>query len=292
LIAGLGLIQNATAVVVGAMLVAPLMTPIIGAGLGLVQGNAQLIRNACKSIGMGFIVALSIGLLLGWSVPDTAMNNELYGRGNPNAIDLFIALFSGIAAAYAMSRPNLSAALPGVAIAAALVPPIATVGISLALGDISNAEGAVLLFGTNVVAIIIGAAGVLHVVGMRPANLGRSSRLWVQRVMLSLIVCIIIFAVPLSSIYLAKLGRSETRSIKQCIQMHFADLKDSRIHDIAANEDDNGEIIIRVQIFSATRINSESIQILQKNLHRQFHNNIALEVIRIPIEMIRANDSD
>ena len=111
-IAALGLIQNSTAVVVGAMLVAPLMTPIIGSGLGLVQGNAMLVRLSGKSICIGFVVAIFTGFLIGFCAPGVALTDELMGRGAPNALDLGIAFASGLAAAYALARPNLSAALP------------------------------------------------------------------------------------------------------------------------------------------------------------------------------------
>jgi len=166
-IAALGLAQNSTAVVIGAMLVAPLMLPILAAGLGLVQGNWPMMRSSMRSIGLGFVVSLAIGLLTGWVSGLERLNDELLGRGAPNMLDLGIALFSGIAAAFCLGRPNLSAALPGVAIAAALVPPIATAGISLALGYWSNAHGAALLFATNVVTIIVGAALVFFAVGVR-----------------------------------------------------------------------------------------------------------------------------
>ena len=133
-IAGLGLIQNSTAVVVGAMLVAPLMTPIVGVGLGLVQGNIVLVRYAAQSIAWGAGLALVVGLSLGLLLPLPELTTELAARGGPSLLDLGVAVLSGCAGAYAMSRPNLSAALPGVAIAAALVPPLASLGIVLANG--------------------------------------------------------------------------------------------------------------------------------------------------------------
>ena len=198
-IAGLGLIQDSTAVVVGAMLVAPLMTPIVGAGLALVQGNALLVRECARSITIGFCTALAVGLVLGLLTPISQLTSELSARGGPNILDLGVAFVSGIAGAYAMARPNLSAALPGVAIAAALVPPIATVGIAVAIGEVAIARGATLLFGTNVVAIILGAALALYAVGLRPAR-GRPWPLWGRRVVGGLLGTLAVLAVPLSMV--------------------------------------------------------------------------------------------
>jgi uncharacterized hydrophobic protein (TIGR00271 family) len=193
-IAALGLMQNSGAVVIGAMLVAPLMTPMIAAGLALVQGNTILVRDAFWTIGKGFVLALLIGVmcgLLGKSLglmPHNRLTPELIARGAPNALDLVVAFLSGLAAAYALARPNLSGALPGVAIAAALVPPIGTVGIALALGHTEIASGAALLFGTNLVAIVLGAAAVFRAIGVHGSNAKGSRSLWARRALVGLIV--------------------------------------------------------------------------------------------------------
>lgn len=200
-IAALGLLQNSGAIVIGAMLVAPLMMPMIGAGLALVQGNVVLVRDASRSIGIGFLTALVIGWVAGaafeFTLPGGRLTNELLARGGPNPLDLLVAFVSGVAAAYAVARPNLSGALPGVAIAAALVPPIATVGISWATGNYANGNGAALLFGTNLVAIVLGAATIFRLMGVHGAGGERSARLWVRRMILGLVLAMLCLAVPL-----------------------------------------------------------------------------------------------
>jgi uncharacterized hydrophobic protein (TIGR00271 family) len=196
-IASLGLCQNSAAVVIGAMLVAPLMTPMIGSGLALVQGNAVLLRSAASAIVAGFFIALAIGFTFGATLPVYALTPELLARGAPNLLDLLVAGFSGVAAAYATARPNLSGALPGVAIAAALVPPIATVGVSLALKEAANARGAALLFGTNLVAIVLGATLCLRVLGVMGP---KGPRLWRRRVMFGLASAAGLLILPLGSV--------------------------------------------------------------------------------------------
>ena len=184
LIAGLGLLQNSGAVVIGAMLVAPLMTPLVGTGFGLVQGNGRLVRDAMRSVILGFAIAYGLALATGILIPGISAEREMTSRGAPNLLDLVVALLSGVAAAYAQGRPNLISALPGVAIAAALVPPISTSGISLALWfrqlcgfqvsigpefagrPLDLAGGSLLLFATNIFAIILGTAIVFWAVGI------------------------------------------------------------------------------------------------------------------------------
>ncbi|MBP88708.1 MAG: TIGR00341 family protein [Planctomycetaceae bacterium] len=177
LIAGLGLIRNSASVVIGAMLVAPLMTPIVGAGLGLAHGNVRLIKSALQTVLRGFATAFVIGIVLGL-LTSPEMTSEIESRGAPTFLDLVVALVSGVAAAYALGRPNLLSALPGVAIAAALVPPLAASGIALSLGDWWHAKGALLLFLTNIVAIILGTTTTFWSVGIRPEKPDKPTVRW------------------------------------------------------------------------------------------------------------------
>ena len=212
LIACLGLAENSGAVIVGAMLVAPLMTPIAGVGLGVAHANSFLTRVALRTALRGFATAVAIGVLfglsvqffawLGWLSPlqtgaDLAFPSEMEGRMRPQFYDLLIALASGVAAAYAMGRPNLFSALPGVAIAAALVPPIATSGVAFSHGEFFKGGGAMLLFVTNMVTIILGTSLVFRAVGVRSQKEGPNVATWPRYallllVLLSVLVTIII----------------------------------------------------------------------------------------------------
>ena len=284
MIAALGLIQDSTAVVVGAMLVAPLMTPIVGAGLGLVQGNAMLVRLAGRSVVIGFIVAIITGFIIGMISPGVALNNELMGRGAPNALDLGIAFASGLAAAYALARPNLSAALPGVAIAAALVPPIATVGISLSIGAYSNARGAVLLFGTNVVAIIIGAAIVLHLVGIRSAGNG-AGKVWASRLVLSLLLIASLLAVPLSWVFVAQITAKEVHSVQQIVVKHLTPLEGA-IHQEPLISQGEDVLTIRVVVISAKPIAQGLKDAMEQEIEASIDQDVRLEILRVQAELI------
>ena len=240
-IAALGLLQNSGAVVIGAMLVAPLMTPILGAGLALVQGNALLLRNAARSIFLGYLMALLIGLVAGWSFPAPALTAELLARGGPTLLDLGVALLSGLAAAYCLGRPGLVAALPGVAIAAALVPPIATTGISLALGAHANAAGSALLFFTNVIAIILGAALALWGAGVRGAIASGGRKGWVRTAFLTLLLVATALAVQLASV--TTRGRPVTEDLRQRVAADLATETDAHLLSVREVVDDGHRII-------------------------------------------------
>lgn len=166
LIAAGGLILDSGPVVIGAMLVAPLMTPLLGTGLSITQGNRILFRGTLLTVMRGFLVAFVISFLIGKLAADD-VTSEMTRRGSPRVLDILVAMVGGIAAAYASGRPNLLSALPGVAIAASLVPPIATSGISASLYDFTLAGNSALLFFTNIIAIILGTWIAFRAVGIR-----------------------------------------------------------------------------------------------------------------------------
>jgi uncharacterized hydrophobic protein (TIGR00271 family) len=197
-IASLGLMQDSAAVVIGAMLVAPLMTPMIGAGLALVQGNTVLVGEAARAIAKGLFLAIFVGVLSGFLGRFTGMlstaelTDQLVARSAPTGLDLVVAYLSGLAAAYALARPNLSGALPGVAIAAALVPPLGTVGIALSAEAWHVASGAALLFGTNLVAIILGAATVFRAMGVHASRGPATGQVWSKRAVVGLSLALMV----------------------------------------------------------------------------------------------------
>jgi uncharacterized hydrophobic protein (TIGR00271 family) len=170
IIASAGLIQNSVASIIGAMIIAPLMGPIVGIALGIVTGiPARTIRCTIVA-GMGIGLTILIGVAMGAWVgnPTDASNSEILGRTSPTTLDLVVALAAGAAGAYAASNAKVADSLPGVAIAIALVPPLGTAGILISLGEWSLASGAMLLFITNFVSIVLAASVVFVLVGVVP----------------------------------------------------------------------------------------------------------------------------
>jgi uncharacterized hydrophobic protein (TIGR00271 family) len=198
LIAALGLVLDSPPVVIGAMLVAPIMTPMLGLGLSVVQGNRRLANRCLSTIGRGFVVAMLTGCAAGLLrvLFTTGVTEQMSSRGAPGALDLAVAFVSGVVAAYAFGRPHLLSVLPGIAIATSLVPPIATVGLALSVLELNVAFGATLLFLSNATAIVLGSASALWIVGMRGPREICPFTEWAQRWMVGLLglsICLAVF---------------------------------------------------------------------------------------------------
>jgi uncharacterized hydrophobic protein (TIGR00271 family) len=197
-LAALGLLQNSTPVVIGAMLVAPLMSPLIGSGFALVQGNLDLFLGSMKAMSYGVICGFLISFLLGFCTLEYELTLEVIARGNVNFLDLLVAFLSGVAAAYSMGRPELFATIAGVAIAAALVPPLAVVGIACASGVYWLAGASAVLLITNLVAIILGAAFVFRCLGVHGAVADSKMPAWASRIFILLILVAGMLIYPLA----------------------------------------------------------------------------------------------
>jgi uncharacterized hydrophobic protein (TIGR00271 family) len=169
-IAALGLVLNSPAVIIGAMLISPLMGPIMAAGLALAAGDLYLAIKAIANLAASIFLAIVFSALIVWLLPFHSVTSEILARTNPTLLDLGVALFTGLAGSFAVCRFGKGdgvATLPGVAIAVALMPPLCTVGFGLGSGvNTRIMGGAGLLFLTNLVAIVASAFLVFLLAGM------------------------------------------------------------------------------------------------------------------------------
>ncbi len=230
-IASLGLLQNSPAVVIGSMLLAPLMTPMIGLGLALGQANLRVARLSGRSIALGFLLTLGVSFLIGIITPSgETLSEEVLARGGPNVLDLLIAVFAAAAATFAMARPNIAGAIAGVAIATALVPPVCSIGISLANGELPNALGATVLFLTNLIAIIVMSSLTFSLLGITSARALPRYRRIAEGGRVALVVVLLLLAGPLSTDLLAQiqegknvaLARPVTREVSRALHERVA----------------------------------------------------------------------
>jgi uncharacterized hydrophobic protein (TIGR00271 family) len=173
-IATYGVIGDSTATVIGAMIIAPLMTPIMATGAGLVMGDMARAGRSFLTVLAGVLgvtfTAWLIGAFISTSVISVTSNFQIVSRVSPSLTDLMVALASGAAGAFAMSRSDVADTLPGVAISVALVPPLAVVGIALSQGELVAAWGAMLLFLTNFLSILLAGGGVFALLGLSAAS--------------------------------------------------------------------------------------------------------------------------
>lgn len=175
IVACAGLFANSPAVVIGAMVIALLLGPITGIALALVDGSTHLLRKALPALIGGVVTVITTAFVMGKIFQNLPLTDEILARTSPNILDLMIALAGGAAGAYATASPRLNLGLVGVAIATALVPPLASSSLLLARGETQLAFGAFLLAFTNMVAIQFASSVVLWLLGYheithRPQN--------------------------------------------------------------------------------------------------------------------------
>ena len=198
-----GVIGDSTATVIGAMIIAPLMRPIMAATAGLVMGNIKRASFSFLIVAFGVVGVIGLSFLLTevtiTRVISFEINSQLSGRISPRLIDLYIALAAGAAGAFALSRDDIADSLPGVAMAIALVPPLCVVGIGLAQGEIDAAWGAFLLFLTNFLAIMLAGGGVLALLGLSTASLKSLSRGARRGSFILITIAVLLVAIPLGS---------------------------------------------------------------------------------------------
>lgn len=202
-IASAGIVADSTATVIGAMIVAPLMTPILGTILSVVTGDRANLARALALVVGGAACVVAIGWLFGLLVPVDVVaetNSQVAGRVHPKLIDLVAALATGAVGSFALVRSDVSDTLPGVAIAISLVPPLAVAGLTLEAGATGKSVGALLLFLTNVGAILLTGLIVMALYHVFELAVAESDRPRVSRRLAVVVVIgfVVVVSVPLA----------------------------------------------------------------------------------------------
>ncbi len=232
-IAILGMILSSPAVVIGAMLLSPLMGPILGAGFALATGDTKWLRECGSALFVGTIVAILFCAIIVFFSPLQTVTSEIASRTRPNLFDLLVALFSGLAGSYAMVRGR-EGTIVGVAIATALMPPLGAIGFGLATMNWAVFGGALLLYVTNLVTIALTAAIMARLYGFRTTLSQRQSTL--QN--FGIVLAFILLAVPLVySLRQIAWEANASRIIESDIEERFDDR--ARISQIQISFDSN-----------------------------------------------------
>ena len=249
MIACFGLAADSTAVIIGAMLVSPLMTPIFGIALGMLQGNPRLMGRAFGAEFGGAALAVGSAYLVGLlELTAGEATSEMLLRTQPNLIDLLVAVFAGFAGAYALVDERISPALPGVAIATAIVPPLSTCGLCLSMGAYSGAAGALLLFLANFVSILVVALLTFALTGLaRPSHI-RSWSGFARRFAPTAAAFVVVTIVLTNSLIHIVRERAIQRSIEAAIVAQLADDQTSDLEEFVHHS--RGD---RVQVLAMVR---------------------------------------
>lgn len=276
LIATFGLFQNSAGVIIGAMIIAPLMRPLLGLSLGLLTADLLLLRRALTTLLIGTLIAVTVAAMFGVLLQEMELTSEILARTKPTLLDLGVAIFAGGIGAYCQAKEELQDSLAGVAIAVALVPPLCVVGIGLAFAQPELWQGASLLYLTNLVGITISGAIVLLLLGyvsMRNAKQGLLASF------LALIVLIIPLGVGMNDMLLENRLRGE---IRQILQERTHTFKNVRLRDVEINRY-RQPLLVVATVFSDAEINSRQVKLVQDFLSKQLGQKLDLRIKIIPL---------
>ena len=282
IIASMGVVSDSTAVVVGAMLIAPLMTPLMAMALSLVMGWPNRLGRSAFVAMIGILIAVGIGLVIGlaeFTVIDTMTNYQIVSRSTPTAVDLVIAVAAGAAGAYGLSRPDVSNSLPGVAIAIALVPPLTVIGISYSQGDWDSGNGALLLFLTNAIAILVVGGLMFLLLGVAPLSRATENQYRVKTAsaMVAGAAALVIGALVLNGTSVAT-NVFEQRSAQRVVAGWIEPFPRHTTVDIGLNGDD-----VSVVLAGPINVESPSADELARDLSTELGRAIAVD-LRIRLE--------
>ena len=286
-IATLGIMADSTAVVIGAMLVAPLMTPIMAVSVAIVNGWPRRVSLAFATVAGGVAVSVGVAWILAAWVPQLvpiSANSQVTSRIAPTLIDLLIAVAAGAAGAYATVDRRVSSSITGVAIAVALVPPLGVVGIMLKAGEFGDAGGAFLLFLTNLVAIILTASLVFVVTGLVPVEQFRENSAKTRTAIATVTLAALVITVPLFFTSEGIISSASKQSTAQQVTEEWLEDSDGiSLERIVVNSDD-----INVTISGEGEL--PSVAELETSLEEALDANIFLDVEFFPSVRVTSDD--
>lgn len=261
-VAVMGLSADSAAVVIGAMLLAPLMTPVLASAACL---SMSLVRKALFALGKVFLATawcIAIAFLLAMMLPDGPLAGEVEARTRPDVRDLVVALAAGAAGSYATVRKDVSSALPGVAVAVALVPPLATIGITLEADKTDLAIGALLLYGTNLSAIIFAGVMVFIATGFVPPQRLANTAIQLFVAGVIALALVVVVAVPLFNRSAEAVEAADNELKAQAIVTDWLGSRDlSPVVDV-----DDGRVLVQLRGFDEPPDDAELTEALQLEL--------------------------
>lgn len=273
LLATTGLFANSTPVIIGAMILAPLMAPIISLSMGVIRADKFLLFQSSRTLFLGIFLALLFSTIYTLFIPLEQITVEMQGRLNPNLLDLMVAIFSGMAGAYAYSKEEVTKSLAGVAIAVALVPPLSVTGIGIGIGNLDVMYGSFLLFVTNLVGITLSAALTFIVLGFAPVKKAKKGLFYTS-------VLMVIITIPLFFSFMKVVDKYEyfnkLNSVKSIV------LNDNKIElKIQSVDNKKDKIFINIEIISIKYLSFDDYIIIKNKLQERVDKQIVLKIIPV-----------
>lgn len=286
LIALTGLIVNSSPVIIGAMLISPLMGPILSTGFAFVTGNKNIWRSALKKITLSVFLTVLVSAVASFISPLQDLTPEILARTRPNLYDLLIAIFAGLAGAVAIcTKKSYMTIVPGVAIATAVIPPLSVTGFGIGTGSIMVMAGGFFLFFTNFVAIIIATSAVLFFFGFSPASHSGLDRASIKKRIMFLLTVLGIICVPL--VYTLHQSLTEVRlkkSVTEALRNQFDKPGASRLTSFTHRETAENGIDIDAIINTTSYLSETDIFTAEKTVRATLGKKVALRLSQIKVQ--------
>lgn len=283
----LGLIVNSSAVVIGGMLLAPLVWPILALSLAIIKGRSKLLQDSVSTLIKSTVAILLISFALGFISPDYALNgSEFISRTSPTIFELFIALAAGFVGAFIIAYPKIGAAIAGVVVAAAIVPPVAVMGISVAHGNLEMAGGAFILYLSNLIAVTFSASVLFLVSKFKgpSTEIGQDKRKsnirWAS-------IFLIMMAIPLLLIT----GKAIEEKDQQIIVRNAVNavISEAVITDVVI-EDKEEILTVYITIQYSDELSEKQAEDLEEILTRNLRKTVLPKITIVPIVKTWEND--
>lgn len=287
LIASIGLNINSTAVIIGAMLISPLMGPIVGIGFSLGTNDYTLLRKALKNLITAVVIAIFISTIYFFLSPFKEAQSELLARTNPTAFDVFIAILGGLTGIIAASRKSQGNAVAGVAIATALMPPLCTAGFGLATGQWMFAIGALYLFLINSLFIAVSTLVVVKFLNFPPKNYANEST--TRRIRLIITILIVSTVIPsvFTLINIAQEGLFY-RKINGFLESEF---KFEETAILVKKTKSVGDSTILELTLYGKYLPEDSLAILSRSLEKYQLNNVRIKILQQGNDFLTMHDN-
>ena len=281
-IATFGLLSGSSATVIGAMIVAPLMGPITGMAFALIMANRRLLKRSSLSLVLGSLLTIVTAATIAHMTGIESLTSEISARTQPNLMDLGVALAAGAAGALAKSRRGIADALPGVAIAVALVPPLSVVGIGIAFGSAAVFGGALLLFLTNLVGIIF--SGGLVFLALRYGSLERA-----KRGMTIAIVTMLGLGIPLSLSFQELVLKKQASTSVNRIVRQSSPFSETNIRSLSVQREQD-LVVVSLDIEALPdSISSYQVDRVRDQIAKEIDRPVTLNVDVVPIERLSSS---
>lgn len=265
LIATFGLFANSSPVIIGAMILAPVIAPIVSFSMGMVRYEVSMLKESFITITAGTLVSLVIAAGVSIIIPLKVLTPEIEARLSPTLLDMGIAISSGIAAAYAHANEGIAKSLAGVAIAVALVPPLAVAGIGIGWWDWEVFSGAILLYATNLAGIILFGGLTFLLLGFAPFKRAKMGLVYT-------LIIVILVAVPLSLSFERIMQEANiTRSLEGATIENVV-LRDVRIRF-------GSPMVVSLRLVGSEAIEPERIQAIKREIQERIDEPVILEVV-------------